>query len=229
MEYHIIPLSSAGEEFDLTRNNRKGPNSKGQTIGWERPAGGGGIISWFDDPVVGKIILPKLRTATPCILTDSGYVVGVEGGFGGSWYVWSLESGLYRIDPNRAYPRPKAANNYGEVVFDGYDDKQYPLAYMLTKDKNIICLEPIGIYTASGRSINDSCQIVGISKYSGWKSFAFIWDKINGMRDLNHLIPSDSRWSDLIEATHISNKGLIVGHGTYQGKPCEFLLIPVGI
>jgi len=53
----------------------------------------------------------------------------------------------------------------------------------------------------------------------------FIWTKNGGMKDLNTMIPKDSRWV-LNTATGINIWGQIVGSGTRNGKPHGFLLTP---
>lgn len=215
-QYHIIPLSSAGETFDLKKNNPYGPNSKGQTINK--------VESWFEDPEAGRISFSLVES--PNLLSDNGHVLFSSPW---NWYIWSLESGFFQIIPPSGRCYLKAINNHGEVAFDDYFRKGYYHAHILTRNKKMISLGTLGGLVSSCRSINDYSQIVGRSEYSGawWEYHAFIWDEKSGMRDLNHLIPQDSGWSELTEANFISNDGLIEGIGLYQGQPLEFLLIPV--
>lgn len=82
-----------------------------------------------------------------------------------------------------------------------------------------------------GRSINANGSTVGLLAGIGFGR-AFVYDGVNGMRDLNELIPSESGWY-LTNATGINNSGWIVGYGTKIIDPCTmeteehaFLLIP---
>ena len=61
-------------------------------------------------------------------------------------------------------------------------------------------------------SINLYNQIVGGATVDGIAIHAFIWDTINGMRDLNDLLPEDSGWT-LFGAADINDNGDIVGRG----------------
>ncbi len=72
--------------------------------------------------------------------------------------------------------------------------------------------------------INNSGQVVGISKPSQRSGLAFCWQ--NGhMVDLNTLISASSGWV-LEKAEGINNKGQIVGSGKHNGKDRAFLLTP---
>jgi probable HAF family extracellular repeat protein len=61
--------------------------------------------------------------------------------------------------------------------------------------------------------VNDDDVVVGTSNVTGGAYHAFIWDEINGLRDLNDLIDAGSGWT-LTRATDINNDGLISGWGT---------------
>jgi hypothetical protein len=54
---------------------------------------------------------------------------------------------------------------------------------------------------------------------------AWIWDSVNGTRDLNSLIPAGSGWV-LTQAKGINDNGWIVGTGTVSGVTRGFVLIP---
>ncbi|HYE16621.1 MAG TPA: DUF3466 family protein [Pyrinomonadaceae bacterium] len=82
----------------------------------------------------------------------------------------------------------------------------------------------------SGRSvaydINAGGEVVGYSEIARGVSRAFVWDSVNGMRDLNDLT-AGSNWT-LLEARSINNRGQIVGFGTNpSGFLHAFLLTPV--
>ena len=63
------------------------------------------------------------------------------------------------------------------------------------------------------RGINDKGEIVGNSITNIGGEAAFIWDKNNGMRNLNDFLPAGSQWTELVQATGINNDGQIVGIG----------------
>jgi probable HAF family extracellular repeat protein len=78
---------------------------------------------------------------------------------------------------------------------------------------------------AYANSINDTNQIVGGSFIdSGDHDFrAFLWDQ-GTMTDLNTLLDSSGANWVLNEATSISNNGLIVGSGMFEGVKHMFML-----
>ena len=86
--------------------------------------------------------------------------------------------------------------------------------------------------TVHAMAINNDNQVVGLCMnirgiYDGANPRlpqAFLWDQ-GTMTSLNDLIPSDSGW-DLIRATGINDKGMIVGEGSFNGEGGGFLLIP---
>lgn len=60
---------------------------------------------------------------------------------------------------------------------------------------------------------------------NGGKSRALLWQKQQGLQDLNNFIPANSGWV-LNEARSINNVGQIAGYGTINGKMRAFLLQP---
>lgn len=101
-------------------------------------------------------------------------------------------------------------------------------------------------FDSSAYSINNYGVIVGSSAVSesyfdehGWEvgfspiySLAFIWDELNGMVDLNTLIPEGSGFEYLVTALDINEQGQIVGYGMVESEPeiyekHAFLLSPV--
>jgi probable HAF family extracellular repeat protein len=78
--------------------------------------------------------------------------------------------------------------------------------------------------TSEALGINHSEQIVGVST-TGTSRHAFLWDSVNGIQDLNSLIPQGSGWI-LNDARAINDGGYIVGKGTYNGDVRAYLLTP---
>jgi probable HAF family extracellular repeat protein len=81
-----------------------------------------------------------------------------------------------------------------------------------------------GGYGSAASAINNVGEVVGRAD-DGNAEHAFIWDNVNGMRDLNNLIPAGSGWV-LQEATGINNAGQIAGTGVLNGAHRAFLLTP---
>ncbi len=87
-------------------------------------------------------------------------------------------------------------------------------------------LGSLGYDFSRAYAINESSQVVGVTKDPQTGSFdAFLWQD-GVMVSLDSLLPSDSGW-DLREAYDINSSGQIVGYGKYEGKPQAFLMTPV--
>lgn len=79
---------------------------------------------------------------------------------------------------------------------------------------------------STANSVDDSGHVVGGAQLLNNNTDAFIWDPVNGMRDLNSLIPP-SGWT-LAEAQGISRSGLIIGFGYAPDLTQQlFLLTPI--
>lgn len=74
-------------------------------------------------------------------------------------------------------------------------------------------------------AINDSGVAVGQAYGSDNLQHAIIYDPVNGIRELNSLIPPGSGW-DLIVANDINNMGQITGIGKFNGLTRGFILSP---
>jgi hypothetical protein len=70
---------------------------------------------------------------------------------------------------------------------------------------------------------NAICSPSGCPQYDS----AFLWDRINGMINLNDILDEDSGWDYLQSAKAINNKGQIIGLGSINGQRHGFLLNPV--
>lgn len=83
-----------------------------------------------------------------------------------------------------------------------------------------------GDTNSTALNLNDSGQVVGNSSSAQGVNHPFIWDSINGMRDLNSLIPLDSGVT-LRQALAINNVGQILADST-GSVGHTFLLSPQG-
>jgi probable HAF family extracellular repeat protein len=121
-----------------------------------------------------------------------------------------------------------AINESGTVV--GWaDTKDGSRAFQWDPGKISVLPATEGANYCEANSINNHGVIVGDCRASANVSSACIWRK-SGVEDLNKLIPVNSGWK-LIEVTHISDNGLIVGCGIHSNDPKDgmhaFLLTPV--
>lgn len=69
---------------------------------------------------------------------------------------------------------------------------------------------PLGLFggqRSDASGINNHGQVVGFTDFVG-----FLWDEVNGLRDLNEMIGADPGWL-ILEAISINDRGQIVGVG----------------
>lgn len=173
--------------------------------------------------------------------TDTGVVAGLvdrHGEFpysynilwhGKKGFVWNREEGL-EIIPTLGGEKifVVSVNNLGQVVGFSNTKNVNSHAFLFDKSRRLIDLNTLGGKESQALDINDHMQIVGTA-HSASKintERAFVWDPVNGMRDLNILIPANSGWKKLTAAIKINNEGLIIGKGVYLGEKRAFLLIP---
>jgi probable HAF family extracellular repeat protein len=123
-------------------------------------------------------------------------------------------------------------------------------AFVWTREEGMIDIHDSSYRNSIAFAVNDSDQVVGFvskdifSHHLGgamifragicspsWGcpqySSAFLWDRINGMIDLNDILDEDLGWDYLRSAKGINNKGQIIGVGSINGQMHGFLLDPV--
>jgi len=132
--------------------------------------------------------------------------------------------------PNHVTSWAHAINRSGQVV--GYSASSTTWhAFLWSAHTGMIdlgVLDPGGYSNA--KAINDTAEVVGYvaaTQKTGVdpKYRAFVWTKAEGMKDLNHLIPSGTGWV-LQFAASINSAGQISGSGVLHGQNHGFLLTP---
>jgi len=82
-------------------------------------------------------------------------------------------------------------------------------------------------YSSYGVAVNNAGQVIG-SYSDGEYAHPYIWDNVNGMKDLNGLLDPilGAGWT-LYTVNNINNQGQIVGQGRHNGNVRAFLLTPI--
>ncbi|MBP6964843.1 MAG: PEP-CTERM sorting domain-containing protein [Armatimonadetes bacterium] len=159
-------------------------------------------------------------------INDSGVAVGScvdfseSGGgrrYAARWNSSSYDGGFISVDAC-AY----AVNNLNEIV------GQRRGVPVLWGDfyPPVVVLGTLGGGTGAAYDINDHSQVVGRAANAANLSRGFLWDRTNGMVDLNDLVDTSLGWN-LSTASAINNNGWIAGSGTVNGETHGFLLTPV--
>jgi probable HAF family extracellular repeat protein len=110
------------------------------------------------------------------------------------------------------YSSASDINNLGQITGISFTGKEFlpvPTAgpfdeAFLYENGQMIGIGGLGGLVSYGYAINDLSQIVGFSSLANDEQHAFVWDKVDGMRDLG--TPGLQSF-----ATHINNRGTIVG------------------
>lgn len=159
---------------------------------------------------------PRVGQATD--INASGVTIGSLDRVNGKAFVWSEAGGLTLFPERLGYTQSgiRAINNAGviagQAIAPGFSTAS---AFLWTETNGF---QDLDIPPVS--AINDLNVVIGNHQNS-----CFMWDSINGRRDLNTL--GDFVGWELQEAIGMSNQGLIVGRGRYQGVPASFVLTPV--
>jgi len=82
-------------------------------------------------------------------------------------------------------------------------------------------------YSSYGVAVNNAGQVIGVY-YDGKYDHPYLWDSVNGMRNINGLLDPVSGAGWTIGAVNdINNLGQIVGQGQHNGNSRAFLLTPI--
>jgi probable HAF family extracellular repeat protein len=125
-----------------------------------------------------------------------------------------------------SYLAPRAINGEGHVTgAAGLPSDADGVAFLSGNGATAALPNLPGDEFSEGFAINDSDEVVGDSGSLAGGSRAVLWENGTAI-DLNTLIPADSGWF-LEQAYGITNDGVIVGDGSFDGQGTSFLLTPV--
>lgn len=219
-------------------------NNLGQVVGTASTDSNSSHVFFWDSTNGMKDLGPRGYIMKYISINDAGQVVW------SSWrtasrnfvsFLWSSSVGVVYLDTlSGGGSCVEAMNDNGQVV--GWSHKKGfgggRRACLWDSSGNITDLGTIGdfysLIAGSGSmafDINNAGRVVGFSGRRDTmlgRGHAFLWDKKYGMVKLEDLLTDKSGWKQLISASHINNRGQIVGFGeTKDGKDHAFLMTPV--
>ena len=158
-------------------------------------------------------------------INDSGFATGTDfpGGSFGRAYIYNYEENQFDYLPVIGVETFEAfdINNLNQIVGYFYDTDS-TVAGFIWEDNNYTFLPTKSVANA----INDSGVVVGGYRPINFPpAHAFVYDHVNGFRDLNDLIPVGTGW-ELQDASDINELGQIVGSGTLNGVSQSYILTP---
>jgi probable HAF family extracellular repeat protein len=157
-------------------------------------------------------------------LNNRGQIVGEandkEGRF--SAFLWDKTHGLQLIPPpGSTSSTALAINDAGHILVQSLA----PNAVFLREQNKMTPVELSEESASQPLALNNCDEIVGEYGANSEYYRAFIWDRQNGMRDLNKLADVGKDWL-LESAVDINDRGEIVGMGDYKNEDSGFLLVP---
>jgi probable HAF family extracellular repeat protein len=179
------------------------------------PSLGGDVTGAFGLNNLGQVVGTS-RNSNPDILTeaylyDHGTILPLGDLGGGStanaindFSVIVGDAGLSKTGPAHAFVYDAA---HGMRDIDG-------------RDASLQSLDSVAV------DINNAGTIVGDANRADGSWRAALFDETTGVHFLDDLIPPNSGWDFLFQATDINNLGQIVGTGQIDGESHVFLLTP---
>jgi probable HAF family extracellular repeat protein len=212
-----LPVASQLATFNDNEGAALGVNNLGKIVG----------NSWFypPDAMLWAVFWPNTAsmvqglssgTGSPCAhrINDQGVAVGVINNRASRWY----EGAQSYLDPtgsvSEAFSVPNLPVTMSAPVGNYTNAAGRKVACIFSGTETPTELGSLGGNSSTAYGVNKSNQVVGQATNAAGRGRAFIWDPVNGMRDLNSLI-DEPDWV-LNTAYDINDKGEIVGWGWYK-------------
>jgi len=174
--------------------------------------------------------LPGSDYTEATAINDLGQVAGMSGTAGATHaFLWTAGRGMLDLGtlPGDRSSKAAAINNLGQVAGTSHGPHGTH-GFFWTKNEG---MRDVGILGGENYSealgINDAGQVVGLAGDRG-----FLWTRVRGLQDLNHLLPSDSD-VHIAGAFAINARGQIAAYGGpdhlhqhHFNAPRAYLLTP---
>ncbi|HSV82248.1 MAG TPA: hypothetical protein VLK85_23905, partial [Ramlibacter sp.] len=215
-------------------------NNSSQAVGYSSGAGGERAVSWTPEGQPTALLAPGGAQARAYGVNQRGDIVGVAGqGIARRPVLWVAGGGASELPVLAGFAAGEAAwvNGRGDVVGYSATGAELRHATLWPAAGRVVDIGTLpGGSASQAFGINDAGAVVGSSESTGG-SRAFIWNSVEGMRDLNALVVAAN--VVLTKAVGINNAGMIValghdlqddhGDGHDHERPIRVvLLIPIG-
>jgi probable HAF family extracellular repeat protein len=214
-------------------------NDLGTIVGWSLDAKGN-TCAFLYDPTTGRTtnvqqLLPFGGASSVAYgVNSANQIVGAADVGGGTLHAFSYDITRGAASDLGTLGGPTsiafAINSSGLIVgsadIDTTDSDGFAVSVGSTLGSVTSNIGALGGLDSIAGFVNDAGHIVGEAERADLEGDAFLWDSVNGMRDLNNLLLGSPAWT-LVEAQGISRSGLIVGYGyDPTGLAQLFLLTP---
>ena len=137
-------------------------------------------------------------------------------------FLWDKTDGLRTIGTGNTFSSALLINDNGHVLLESFGKGLW-----LYEDGKLTQITLSPKYPSRPRYLGKDDVILGSAGPFIDEDHAFLWDRVQGYRDLNDMVPAGTGW-ELRSATAINSKGEIVGWGDLHGdENVGFLLTPI--
>ncbi len=146
-------------------------------------------------------------------------------------FIWDDDNGIRDLGVAGLHSSATGINDLGQVV--GRSEMESGQIHaVLWEDGQMIDLDTLGGEYSDSSAINNLGQVigsvqmpavVGSPQYPASEYFPFIWDSVNGTRNLNDLLPPESDWR-IFSAADINDNGWITATA-FEGDSNKYQIV----
>jgi probable HAF family extracellular repeat protein len=196
-----------------------GINASGDVVGWSEIIPGQYYHAFlYSGGVMRDLGTLGGQSSQAQAIDGAADVIGTSQVADGSWHSFVYSNGVMQ---DFGLDHASAINAKGQIV--GVTAAGVLFVY----ENGVMTKLSMSGHTPNPYGINALGQIVGIMDAVTNSPRAFLYTPVNGIIDLNALLPPNSGWV-LTNASAISDAGQIVGGGTYLGQYSAFLMTLAG-
>jgi uncharacterized membrane protein len=214
-------------------------NYDGSVIVGRNVTGNGSIPLRWTSARGAEQIFGIERTYATAISGDGNVIAGNDGSvpsFPGRAFIWTEQNGVEHLAGLGLFSRPDSISADGSTAV-GYFDDSSPTAFRWTRDGGFMPLSllPNGARPRMAWDVSADGSVVVGSAVSGADFIAFIWDKVNGSRNVQDVLTADLGLSESLQGwTLTRSRGVsadgrtVVGVGTNPDGNTEAWIAHLG-
>ena len=210
-----------------------GVNDLGQVVGGHWPDGMPTAFFW-NGGIAQEIGNLGGETSQAYAINNLGQVVGISELADGTSqaFLWDSVNGTSDLGTPGLSSIASDINDLGQIVGRSEIESGQSHA-VLWQDGQMMDLDTLGGEFSDSTAINNLGQVIGFVRMlpeeddplypHGGEHFPFIWDSVNGMQDLNDLLPSESDWR-ISQVYDINDNGWIVA-SAFNGSSSKYQIV----
>ncbi len=234
-DYHHAFRWTSGSYQDIgtlggKTNVPHGIDDSGRIVGYSHTSGGG-IHAYRSTTGTGLTNIDSWgRYSLGYGTNASGEVVGQVYSLESQYhaFLWSGSGPMRNLGTlGGTQSRANDISDNGIIVGDSSTAGNASYHAFVLQNGKMTDLGSLGSGGSYGIAVNNAGQVIG-TYTEGSYGHPYVWDRMNGMHDLNSLLDpvTGSEWT-LYYVNDINNVGQIVGQGRHDGDVRAFLLTPI--